>query len=1253
MASSMAVPRSSRSIGSGRGKNIPLITHPMANLGNMTDLTIRGTSSLGLHRQKTDVSSNRTKQDLGTNVRRSNTAVNNERDAEVILDGRKSCPDRILQWPPVCDFVPPYSYRKSTMPTGFLPKIEEAEEQKYSHRKNTEVDIGIVEYTVKGKKKDRLQLPPIEKIVELVKEQREYLVGPKASAVKCDDLQFSPARDKVLELTDIVRERLTTGYYGLRHLFRANDPTGQGNVSREALLRILYSLCGFITREQYSKFLKSLGLEGKETIAFDNFVACFKENETVQKQWVSPVQRSALEEALKRRHPEDRLKLDLKRHDPYTSAPFSDTIFKSKLKTIEDARKVFPPICFEPDGMIVPPQLREAYAHIGIYLHDSDFQVLWDRYDTEGSGGIRTIPFLRKLGCDLNPRPKTFHRSHTQIPVQQPQRPKSDHFLYKSLDIIDKVQHDVETNTAVQVEKTTEKTGNGVIKTTEKSETTLERESKTESTECETKVKQAKPKLRKGQPKLDNIIDCLHYRFEESYNAILTAFELFDHLSDGYISRVDFRRVLQEFGFNISITDLDHFLSSIEKLSKQLNDKTLSKTFKSIFGGRLKGSANTAMDRLSEKTVQEKERNVTVGNADVGSRVRKTAWTELEESDSNVHIGNSNILNRQSTNSHQKNVTERKKTAHFGNSSFNKMAKAMRERKESQQTSSAIVGNRCFSRMSEKVTEKTIDQDKRCVSVGNTSISVETKTTHKSVSSVDIRFQHDSQPLPNSNLSVEEMEAKLVDYFHGDFLKLMSYLKSCDKYGLGVITPHEFRGALEKRLGYTMSDKQWEQLKTDVGQDADGLIPYNKFLQLFDVIKATKKRPGSWNKKQEGGVDVVKVVKSDMPTPAAVELLMKEKAKTSISFKEVDKLKIDGAGNRTIVELKRLLEELFKNKFHTFDKHFKQMDRKMMGRMSKWQFGALIKLCGLTMNQQELDKVWATLSIANDGMYSYSALIRHFIQFKNKNKTAENVLIDDRNFLTEDTTEAVERAHQVQRERREKKAHETHASIEKVEPELQKTAPSSAISVKSVRTKDLLVKVKPDVISNWEGLKSVFKYIDKNGCATVNYNEITEVMESMKFNLSAEELKELILRFDLQKNGRFHYLEFMKCFSHRPVPASRYKTLVYSKHAHKLEQKVAARNKQRDIGSATVAQVINNMRKKMMNEHRNLKRAFKKMDCQNRGYLSVMDFKKVLTSCKVSFSNEDFYHILSELDHNMTGKISYQDFLTTFMNANI
>lgn len=38
--------------------------------------------------------------------------------------------------------------------------------------------------------------------------------------------------------------------------------------------------------------------------------------------------------------------------------------------------------------------------------------------------------------------------------------------------------------------------------------------------------------------------------------------------------------------------------------------------------------------------------------------------------------------------------------------------------------------------------------------------------------------------------------------------------------------------------------------------------------------------------------------------------------------------------------------------------------------------------CGLVLTTSELDKIWATLSVGPDGMYSYSALIRHFIQFK-------------------------------------------------------------------------------------------------------------------------------------------------------------------------------------------------------------------------------------------------------------------------------
>ena len=100
MASSMAVPRSTRSAGSGIGKNIPLITHPMANKGDMSDLTIRGTSSLSLNRQRTDLTGSQTKNSFGIGTNRANAALNNERENDGIPTGRKSCPERMLQWPP-------------------------------------------------------------------------------------------------------------------------------------------------------------------------------------------------------------------------------------------------------------------------------------------------------------------------------------------------------------------------------------------------------------------------------------------------------------------------------------------------------------------------------------------------------------------------------------------------------------------------------------------------------------------------------------------------------------------------------------------------------------------------------------------------------------------------------------------------------------------------------------------------------------------------------------------------------------------------------------------------------------------------------------------------------------------------------------------------------------------------------------------------------------------------------------------------
>ena len=64
------------------------------------------------------------------------------------------------------------------------------------------------------------------------------------------------------------------------------------------------------------------------------------------------------------------------------------------------------------------------------------------------------------------------------------------------------------------------------------------------------------------------------------------------------------------------------------------------------------------------------------------------------------------------------------------------------------------------------------------------------------------------------------------------FSALFLYRK-CDKYSIGVITQYEFKDIVEQSLGYKMNSDQFQFLKEQLVLDADGLVPYNKFLESF------------------------------------------------------------------------------------------------------------------------------------------------------------------------------------------------------------------------------------------------------------------------------------------------------------------------------------------------------------------------------------------------------------------------------------
>ena len=43
-------------------------------------------------------------------------------------------------------------------------------------------------------------------------------------------------------------------------------------------------------------------------------------------------------------------------------------------------KKIFPPSCFDVDGMVLKPQLRTALQVLGFQMYEEEFDKVWDRY---------------------------------------------------------------------------------------------------------------------------------------------------------------------------------------------------------------------------------------------------------------------------------------------------------------------------------------------------------------------------------------------------------------------------------------------------------------------------------------------------------------------------------------------------------------------------------------------------------------------------------------------------------------------------------------------------------------------------------------------------------------------------------------------------------------------------------------------------------------------------------------------------------
>ncbi|XP_061196185.1 EF-hand calcium-binding domain-containing protein 6-like isoform X1 [Saccostrea echinata] len=459
---------------------------------------------------------------------------------------------------------------------------------------------------------------------------------------------------------------------------------------------------------------------------------------------------------------------------------------------------------------------------------------------------------------------------------------------------------------------------------------------------------------------------------------------------------------------------------------------------------------------------------------------------------------------------------------------------------------------------------------------------------------------NDRPASPSQVSSISGIEVQLMNMFQRDFLALLGTFKSIDKLGLNVISQEEFRAAIESRFNFHLQDDQFEAFVDRLPLDDDGNIKYADFMQQFD----TKGKAKSLFDKEKD-VDTSGPPKVPSPIPEVGPPEMPEGS-------PVDRLVIDepvmadyAQVRRTPQELFKVIKDLMNRRFQDIERVFYELDEINSERLSQEMMYQLLKRFDIRpeVSRGEIRDLWKTFITNTDKTLDYHEFIRHF-GFSKKSASFPNA---------------------------------------KLNPPKRGDADYMIRSRKLNCAADMLEdSLRSKVDYMWEDLRKEFVDMDPYGTGYITREEFKDVLTELCVHLSEFEINKLSDKFDLKRDGRVSYIEFLKPFALRKQ-IWRHGNNMLSLLAHpqpELPIPDIVEPPQKGLHGIT-----SKLRQKLAGDWKNLRRAFRKLDTKNDGYLSVPEFRSVLKLANVILDEDEVYHVLTQFDQNMSGKIPYEKFI--------
>ncbi|NXV77945.1 EFCB6 protein, partial [Atlantisia rogersi] len=185
-------------------------------------------------------------------------------------------------------------------------------------------------------------------------------------------------------------------------------------------------------------------------------------------------------------------------------------------------------------------------------------------------------------------------------------------------------------------------------------------------------------------------------------------------------------------------------------------------------------------------------------------------------------------------------------------------------------------------------------------------------------------------------------------------------------------------------------------------------------------------------------------------------------------------------------------------------------------------------------------------------------------------------------------------------------------------------------------------KIRKIIQHTWRGILKACKEKDVRKLGEIPVSDFLDIAEKFSLDLSKEEMNQITAKYDLKKNRRFAYYDFLQnC------------VLLLKPREHPLLQRVIIPKPQKPMSPGPQTQsffrAMLRIQRQVLRCWRPMKQTFKSYDESHTGLLDIADFRQALHEYGINLTEEELFHILEYYDKSLSSKISYNEFLRAFI----